>query len=481
MKANFERGAIRSSPDWGGLRDSIAGEVLLPGSPAYESARKPAMARFHDASPPAVVRCASSADVSEAILFARRSGLRATARSGGHCFAGRSSSEGIVIDVSPMSSVSVSGGVATIGAGARLGEVYDALDGQGLAIPAGCGPTVGISGLALGGGLGILGRKHGLTSDNLLGAEVVLADGRVVECDEHRHEDLFWALRGAGGCNFGVVTSLIFGTVHAPEATAFHLTWPPEEARALVGAWQSWAPAGPEELAASLLVTVPSEIERPPTVNVFGAMLGTEGDTQELLDELVVGAGVDPASSVLKHATYREIKHHLAEHGPGDDRPDGRQFGKSEFFRGPLPEEAVAALVEDLLKGRVDGQSRELDFTPWGGAYNRVSADATAFAHRDELFLLLHVAVVDAGASAGAEEAARGWLARSWGAVHPWGSGRVYPNFPDPDLEGWADAYHATNLGRLARVKASYDPDDFFRFHQSIPVRIPEEPYPFGR
>jgi len=459
-------------PDWKGLRGSIAGDVVLPGSPGYESARKPAIARFYDAKPQAIVLCKTPEDVSEAISFARRSGLGATTRSGGHCFAGRSSTEGVVIDVSPMRSVSVSGGVATVGAGARLGDVYDVLDGHGLTIPAGCGPSVGISGLTLGGGMGILGRRYGLTSDNLLTAQVVLADGSIVECDEHREEDLFWALRGAGGGNFGVITSLAFGTVPAPAATAFHLTWPHAHAAEIVCAWQSWSPAAPDELAASLHVFAPDDPSLPPVVSVSGAMLGTESDTQDLLDELFVRARIDPSSAVLKHAPYRETKRYLAEHGLGDDRPDGHQFSNSEFFRGPLPEEAAAALVGNLSDGRISGQSRELDFTPWAGAYNRVPAEATAFAHRDERFLLLQVAVVDPDASTTEREATRSWLGRSWASVHPWGTGRVYPNFPDPDLEDWAHAYHGTNLERLVRVKAKYDPDGFFRFHQSIPSQV---------
>jgi FAD/FMN-containing dehydrogenase len=460
-------------PDWRALRRAISGKVVLPGSPGYKAARKPAMANFHDARPRAVVLCETPDDVSKTILFARDSGLRAAPRGGGHCFAGRSSTDGIVIDVSSMRSVSVNGGVATIGSGARLGGVYDALDEHGLTIPAGCGPTVGISGLTLGGGLGILGRRHGLTADNLIGAQVVLADGRVAECDEDREPDLFWALRGSGGGNFGVLTSLVFETVPAPDATAFHLTWPFARAPEIVAAWQSWSPAGPDELAASLLVTAPDDPTEPPAVNVFGAMLGIESDTEELLGDLVVRAGVDPVSKSLKHASYRETKRHLAERGPGDDRPNGHQLNKAEFFRGPLPREAVEALVENFGSGRVAGQSRELDFTPWGGAYNRVPTEATAFAHRDELFTLLHVAVVDAGASAGERENARSWLARSWDSVHRWGSGGVYPNWPDPDLEGWARAYHGDNLDRLVRVKGMYDPDGFFRFHQSIPVRDP--------
>jgi FAD/FMN-containing dehydrogenase len=156
----------RAVPDWNALQGAVSGEVVLTGSPGYDSTRKPAIARFDDARPQALVLCGTHEDVAETISFARRSGLRTATRSGGHCFAGRSSTEGIVIDVTPMHSVSVSGGVASVGAGARLGDVYDSLEEHGLTIPAVCGPTLGISGLTLGGGLGILGRKHGLTSDS---------------------------------------------------------------------------------------------------------------------------------------------------------------------------------------------------------------------------------------------------------------------------------------------------------------------------
>lgn len=473
---------VHATPDWETLRAEISGDVIFPGSPDYESARKPAIARFHDVIPQAVVLCETPEDVSETISYARRSGLRTATRSGGHCFAGRSSTEGIVIDVSRMRSVSVSGGVARVGAGARLVEVYDALEEHGLTIPAGCGPSVGISGLTLGGGLGILGRKHGLTSDHLLGAQIVLADGQTVECDEHHHADLFWALRGAGG-NFGVVTSLVFRTIPAPAATAFHLLWPHAYAAAVIDAWQHWAPTAPDELAASLLLTASGDVEEPPAANVFGAMLGTESEAAERLEEMVDRVGADPASVFRKHMSYRQTKRYLAELGDemageddrlgedSDEEPQGHPYSKSEFFRRMLPIEAIEALVENFLEGRVAGQSRELDFMPWGGAYNRVPAEATAFAHRDELFLLQHAVVVGPDAPTTEREDARRWLTRSWGVVRPWGSGRVYQNFPDPDLEDWAHAYHGANLERLLRVKRKYDLDGFFRFRQSLPTQ----------
>ncbi len=205
------------------LEQAVAGEVVRPGAAAYDALRRPALPSLEDVRPEAIVLCAGPEDVAAALAFARAKRLPLAVRSGGHCFAGRSTSEGVVIDVTPMDSVSVEGERATIGAGARLGAVYDALDAHGRTIPAGCGPTVGIAGLTLGGGLGILGRLHGLTSDSLRAAQVVLADGRVVDADE----ELLWALRGAGGARFGVVTSLVFATIPAPPTTAFELSLRP--------------------------------------------------------------------------------------------------------------------------------------------------------------------------------------------------------------------------------------------------------------
>jgi FAD/FMN-containing dehydrogenase len=444
-------------------------------------ARTPAVAGFDHIRPEAVARCRTPADVVETISFAEMHGLRTATRSGGHCFAGRSSSEGIVIDVTPMNSVSAANGVATIGAGARLGEIYESLNAHELTIAAGSCPTVGIAGLALGGGLGILGREYGLTSDQLLAAQVVLADGRVVDCDDDRHGELFWALRGAGAGNFGVVTSLVLRTRPGSSATNFHLVWPYGSAGAVVDAWQSWAPTAPDELYASLLLRAGREVERPPELDVFGSMLGSEHDAAELLDELVTRAGADPTTDFREHMSRHETTRFWATLGtveqadedePQEPSREEHTWLKSEFFRHPLPREAVAALLDAFVQERVPGQSRELDFTPWGGAYNRVREDASAFAHRSELFSLKHTALVDSDSSKSAKDAARRWLTTSWTTVRPWGSGRVFPNFPDPALDDSGHAYYGTNYERLLRVKATYDPGNAFRFHQSLPGNL---------
>ncbi|HEX2428068.1 MAG TPA: BBE domain-containing protein, partial [Gaiellaceae bacterium] len=336
-------------------------------------------------------------------------------------------------------------------------------------------PSVGIAGLTLGGGLGILGRRYGLTSDQLLGARVVLADGRVLECDDERDKELFWALRGAGAGNFGVVTSFVFRTRPASSATNFHLSWTYPHAAAVIDAWQAWAPVAPDELYASLLIRADREVEQPPTLDVFGSMLGSEQDASDLLEELAVRVGVDPTTHLLGRMSRQETTCYWADLGAAEPAPqkpaqNDHPLLKSEFFRLPLPSEAVTGLLSTLVAERAAGQSRELDFTPWGGAYNRVSPDATAFVHRGELFSLKHSAVVDSDSSEAAKDAARRWLAKSWATVRQWATGRVFPNFPDPDLEGWGRAYYGANYERLLRVKRTYDPGNAFRFHQSLPT-----------
>jgi FAD binding domain/Berberine and berberine like len=448
---------------WRGLTAALAGEVVLPGSPRYDEVRRPQIPRFHDVRPVAVVLCRTPEDVVEAIAFALRSGIEVAVRSGGHDFAGRSTGPGIVLDLTPMHSLETSDGLARVGPGFRLGDLYAALAQHELSIPAGCGATVGIGGQALGGGLGLLGRSRGLTSDQLVAAEVVLADGRVVECEEQRHEDLFWALRGAGAYGLGVVTRLTLRTVAEPPATSFHLKWPFELASALIAAWQEWSPTGPDELAASLLVTVGGEAGADPVVHLFGSMIGSEPETAALLDEFVSVAGADPVSAERSHMRYGSLKSYLAKRGPGDQEDeDGRPYMKSEFFREPLPAGAVEALMGLFVRGRRPGEARKLDFMPWGGAYNRVPADATAFPHREELFLLEHSVVVPAGFDGAATEAARAWLSDSWELVHPSGSGGVYANFPDTELPDEHRAYWGGNLERVRRVKEKYDPERVF-------------------
>jgi len=392
------------------------------------------------------------------LAFARDAGLPVVPRGGGHCFAGRSSTEGVLLDLSLMSSVEVVDDTARVGAGVRLGRVYAELHRAGRTLPGGCGETVGIAGLTLGGGIGLIGRRHGLTCDRLVAARVVLADGRVVDCDQDREPDLFWALRGAGGGQFGVVTSLTFETVPEPLTTRFELRWDAGSAADLVDAWQRWAPYAPEELTANL--TLAAEPGRELEVIVFGASMLDEQETRRLLDELP--AAPPTATHVRAGLPYSELKRSFAGLDPREDI-ETRIRIRSELFDGPLRPATIGSLVAALHD--LPGEPRHLTFLALGGAYDEVAADATAYAHRGARFNLEH-----------AGPAASPWVDRSWELAHAEGSGGVYANFPDLALADGPAAYHRGNLARLARIKRDYDPDGLFAFPQCIsPGPEPEE------
>jgi FAD/FMN-containing dehydrogenase len=292
----------------------------------------------------------------------------------------------------------------------------------------------------------------------------VLADGRVVDCDADREPDLFWALRGAGAGGFGIVNALRFATLPAPPvATRLHVVFAGEDAAAVLRAWQAWAVDAPDELAATLLLGDGGVV-------VTGAHIGPAAEAERLLGELAGQAGAAPASTVLEAGTYHAVKRALSGLGGVDEAlSEGHALSRSELFERPLPDDAVDALVAHLHDD-AGGATRELDLTALAAGYGRVAPDATAFAHRGARFVLKHTAVVGADAPETDRRAASDWLERSFAIVHPFGTGGVYPNFPEPGLEDWARAYHGENVARLAEIRARYDPGDVLAGPQSIPL-----------
>jgi FAD/FMN-containing dehydrogenase len=462
---------VTTEPDWANLARRLSGELLMPESFEYDRARRPFIARFDDVLPRAIVRCGCVADVVEVIRFARRHDAAIAVRSGGHSLAGFSSTSGMLVDVGGMDRVTVSGDLAEVGAGARLGEMYRRLLDVGVTLPAGTCPSVGIAGLTLGGGFGLLGRAHGLTLDQLMAATVVLSDGRVIECSEEADSDLFWAMRGAGAGQFGIVTSFRFRVLAAPaRMTNFTLQWPFASAESMVGAWQSWAPLAPDELYAELQLNASEIPTEDPTVHLQGASLASRSHVRQELAEFVASVGSDPALEQVTELSYRDT---LEFHGSasvsagiaaGQSRRQGYRITKSEFFARPLPSPKAETLVRTFASDRMQGEARSLDIAPWGGAYNRRPPDATAFCHRDQLFLIEHSALLAPNPPDAARSAAKDWVSTSWASVHDVSSGRVYPCFQDPELEVWDEAYFGENVSRLRAVKARYDPDGFFRF-----------------
>ncbi|WP_113701391.1 FAD-binding oxidoreductase [Nonomuraea lactucae] len=449
-----------SAPDWALLRRQLSGTLVRPGDARYGSARRLFNPAFDTVRPLGVAYCSGAADVSRCLAFVRAHGLPVTARSGGHSYAGWSTGTGLVIDVSRMDAIRYADGRATIGAGAKLIDVYAALARHGAGIPAGTCPTVGVSGLALGGGIGVMSRKYGLTCDTMESVQLVTADGRLLTCDERRHPDLFWACRGGGGGNFGVAVSFTFRTHAARDLNVFYLRWPWSAAFAAVSAWQSWAPAAPDELWSSLTLSRgPGGLE----VGVTGVHLGRRAALDRLLAPLTARAGRPASRSVTRTSHLEAMKMmggcsslSVAQCHPAPHGRLGRAVyvAKSHVAYRPLPPDGVRALVAGVARpGR---HSVMLDAL--GGAVARVRPDATAFPHRAALFSVQY----------NADGRDRTWLRRVHSAMAPHFGDHAYVNYIDPDLTGWRTAYYGANAARLSHVKAAYDPTRLFRLPQGI-------------
>ena len=251
----------------------MRGPVLTPGEPQYASARLEYDALYDSIRPLAVAQPLDAADVSKVVDWARTTGVHIVARSGGHSYGGYSTTTGVVVDLSKLAGVQVTGGQAVVGPGARLGNIYNTLGQRGLAIPAGTCPSVGIGGHALGGGFGLASRAWGLASDNLVSVQIVTADGKLLVADSSHHSDLFWACRGGGGGNFGIVTRLVFRTHAVTQGSYFVATWPWAQVEQVLASFLHWAPTAPDGLGSLCrLAAGPGG----PTVQVFGQFLGSE-------------------------------------------------------------------------------------------------------------------------------------------------------------------------------------------------------------
>ncbi len=472
-----------SAAQWAALRRSLTGQLILPAQPAYADARLVYDLRFEDAAPAAIAYAASDADVQRLIDFARTHQLAPIPRCGGHSYAGYSTGSGLIVDVSPLNGVSVAGSVATVGAGTRLVDLYSACAGAGVLVPGGSCPTVGIAGLALGGGVGVLGRRYGLTADAMRSARVVSADARVLTANASSEPDLYWASRGGGGRNFGVVTAFEFATAPIPPLALFTLEYPWAAAADLLGAWAQWVAGAPDELWSNclLLSAGPSGL----IARATGVYVGEVAALSDLLGGLQRAIAATPSTDYVRADSYptamlveagcAEItlaQCHLSAPGSAGTLARSAFAAKSAYFAAPPSPAALAAITGavESFQRELPGLGGGLAFDAYGGAINAVAADATAFVHRDALCQLQMSASWGSGASSATTAAAEAWLAETAAALAPHTNGEAYQNYIDPTLADWQQAYYGSNLPRLESIRGAYDPDGVFSFAQSIPL-----------
>jgi FAD/FMN-containing dehydrogenase len=443
------------------LDRSLRGDVVQRGAPGYNAARVLYDTRFDAVKPQAIAFCESLADVQKSVRWARKHNVRIVPRSGGHSYGGYSTTSGMIVDVSRLHAVSVAAnGRTATGAGAHLLAVDTALANRGRMIPAGTCPTVGIAGLAQGGGIGLSGRRFGVTCDHLLEATVVLADGSAVVANPHSHPDLYWALRGGGGGNFGIVTRFVFRTHPVGSVSTYSLEWPWSDAKQVVQAWQAFAPHAPDALSSVLNVNAAAGSSAPPHITSAGQFFGSEQALRTLLAPLL-NAGT-PSRFTTKTRTFLEAVHYWA----GGDGGRATFAAKSSISTAPLSSAGIDALLHQIEDRRTSGTGSGIVLLDsWGGAINRVPKGATAFVHRDALFSMQYLAYWNAGAVAAPNLA---WLRRCFAALRPYVSPFAYQNYIDPELPNWQHAYYGANLPRLRRVKRKYDPQNLFHFRQSI-------------
>lgn len=448
------------------FQKNLRGRLIQPSDPEYDTARALYNGMI-DKRPRLIARCADVADVITAVNFARDQGLLIAIRGGGHNGPGLGScNDGLVIDLSMMKSVRVDQATKTVRveAGCTSGDVDHATHAFGLAIPFGIVSSTGIAGLTLGGGTGYLTRKYGLTIDNLLEADVVLADGNLVTASTSQHADLFWAIRGGGG-NFGVVTSFLFQAHPVKMVYAGPIFWDAVHANEVMRTYRDFLPTSAEDLGIFVgLKTVPSMDPFPQegwgkrACAIIGSYDGSAADGERAMAPLL-NALPPPIFNWMGEMPFPSIN---ALFDPFF--PKGLQwYWKGDFVKS-LPDEAIERHVTEAAKAPTELCLMHL--YPIDGAVRRVSRNGTPWVARDASF-----SMVIAGISPNPQdaEALKSWGRNYWKAVHPYNMGGGYVNFMfDDEADGRLQAAYGDNFTRLAAAKLKYDPKNLFRVNQNI-------------
>ncbi len=447
------------------LTDKVRGRVITASDQDYDDARAVYNA-MHDRKPSAVIQCVDSADVMAAIAAARENGVDLAIRGGGHSVPGFGTvDDGLVIDLSRMNHVRVDANkkVAWVGGGATLGDMDHATYPFGLAAPGGVVSTTGVGGLTLGGGIGYLTRSHGLSIDNLLSADVVLADGRQVTASDYQNEDLFWALRGGGG-NFGVVTSFEFQLHDVGDVVGGPLFYEFDDATAVLQCYRDYIAEAPEPLGcffgwqiAPPLPFIPEDRVGDLFCVLVTCWNGPHAEAEQVLRPLRDAAEVKAEQvGVMPFPALQSAFDDLV--------PKGMQnYWKADFIN-ELTDDAIAVHIEHGKK--TPHVSSSMHLHPINGAAQRVGADETAFGHRDKNFAPVIVGIWPDAAD---NEANTAWVRDYYAAIHPHSGGNGgYVNFMSGDDDHRVAENYGANYERLASVKTTYDPYNLFHVNQTI-------------
>jgi FAD/FMN-containing dehydrogenase len=457
--AELDEAALRE------LAAAFGGELVLRGDPGYEQHRHVWNGSI-DRNPALIARCAGVSDVIRAVGFARRTGLPTAVRGGGHSFPGLSTcDDGVVIDLGPMRGIRVDpeARTARAQAGVLLGELDRETQAFGLAVPAGIVTHTGLAGLTLGGGIGWLMRKHGLTIDQLLSVDVVTAEGELLRASERENPDLFWGIRGGGG-NFGIVTDFEFRlNPLGPIVLAGPIFWPMEDSPDVLRFYRDWIAAAPDELTTIVvhrsmppLPVVPPELHGEPVVAVTCCYAGPVEQGEE-----VVRPMRQFGSPMLDLCAPKPFVAHQAMFDPSFPRGQWYYFRSANLTE--LSNEAIDIVASNALK--MTSKLTAFPIFQLGGAVARVGDDETAF-HGRAASHVINVNATTAAAEGFEEE--REWSKNFWSELQPHHAG-VYMNFlMDEGEERIRQAYGAEKVDRLKALKRSYDPGNLFRLNQNI-------------
>lgn len=448
------------------FQESLRGELIRRGDERYEEARKLYNGMI-DKRPLFIARCVDVADVINAVNFGRDQDMLIAIRGGGHNGPGLGScNDGLVIDLSMMKSVRVDPETKTVrvDAGCTSGDVDHATHPFGLAVPFGLVSTTGVAGLTLGGGTGYLTRQYGLTIDNMLEADVVLADGSFVTASKSNHPDLFWALRGGGG-NFGVVTSFLFQAHPVSTVYAGPIFWEATHAKMVMRAYRDFLPTAPEELGTFVgLKSVPSVEPFPRdywgkrACAIISCYNGSKAEGEKVMTQLLESLP-PPIFNWMDAMPFPAIQTLFDPFFPS-----GLQwYWKGDFVKS-LPDEAIETHIAQAA--RAPSGLSLMHLYPIDGAVHRVPKDATAWNTRESTWSMVIAGIDPAPEQA---EALKEWGRTYYKAVHPFNTEGVYVNFMmDDEVEGRIQAAYGENYERLASVKAKYDSRNLFRVNQNI-------------